>query len=77
VTVELLDVFEAAASLRKHPQTIRKWLKDGTLPCQLIGRRKYVRAKDIDGFLNASYDDSGSSRPENPRPVQPPPPRAP
>lgn len=48
---DVMTIEEAAAYLRVHPQTIRRRLKDGTLPGAQIGRTWRVRRADLDRFL--------------------------
>lgn len=57
----LLTVPEVAATLRLHPDTVRRWLRAGQLPAvNLGGRRGYrVRRSELDRFL-ASLSTPGS-----------------
>jgi excisionase family DNA binding protein len=48
---DVMTIDEAAAYLRVHPQTIRRRVKDGTLPGARIGRTWRVRRVDLDRFL--------------------------
>jgi excisionase family DNA binding protein len=58
----LLTVPEVAATLRLHPDTVRRWLRAGQLPAlNLGGRRGYrVRQSELDRFL-ASLSTPGSN----------------
>jgi excisionase family DNA binding protein len=62
----LMTVPEVAATLRLHPDTVRRWLRAGQLPAvNLGGRRGYrVRRSELDRFLAAlsTPGSSGSDR---------------
>lgn len=49
----LMTVPEVAATLRLHPDTVRRWLRAGQLPAvNLGGRRGYrIRRSELDRFL--------------------------
>jgi excisionase family DNA binding protein len=54
VSEELLTVPEVAALLRLSEQTVRKWLREGTLAGIQLGSRQAgwrVRRSDVDRFL--------------------------
>lgn len=44
---ELLTVFEAAEELRKHPQTVRKMLRDGRLEGHRVGKAIRVKRSEL------------------------------
>lgn len=48
---ELLTVPEVAQQLRVHPITVRRMIKDGSLPAVKIGRNYRIRAEDRDALL--------------------------
>jgi excisionase family DNA binding protein len=49
----LMTVPEVAATLRLHPDTVRRWLRAGQLPAvNLGGRRGYrIRRSELDRYL--------------------------
>jgi len=49
-----LTVDEAAAQIKVHPETIRRWLRDGKLPGTLISRSGgyRVRQSELDRFMD-------------------------
>jgi len=51
----LMTVPEVAATLRLHPDTVRRWLRAGQLPAvNLGGRRGYrIRRSELDRFLTS------------------------
>jgi excisionase family DNA binding protein len=50
--VELLNVFETAERLRLSPQTVRRFVASGELPCVRLGDRVLVRAEDLTEFVS-------------------------
>jgi excisionase family DNA binding protein len=50
---ELLTLMEACALLKVHPNTLREWDKNGTLPAIRLGikRVRRYRKEDIINFL--------------------------
>jgi excisionase family DNA binding protein len=52
VTEDLMTVPEVAATLRLHPQTIRRWIKAGTLPAARIGRDYRVSEAAVRALLD-------------------------
>jgi len=53
---ELLTLSEACDMLKVHPNTLRQWDKNGTLPAIRIGTKRIRRYKkqDIINFLESS-----------------------
>lgn len=48
MTSELLTVEEVAQRLKLNPQTVRRWIRRGTLPATKIGRKEWrIRAADV------------------------------
>lgn len=45
---ELRTVEEGAAYWRVHPQTIRNWIRNGTLPAVRIGGVLRIRRSDLE-----------------------------
>lgn len=54
---ELLTVPEVAAMLRLNEQTVRKWLRDGTLPGYRLGSNRKagwrIRRSEVEAYLEA------------------------
>ena len=51
---EWLTADEVAKELRVHIETVRRWLRDGTLPAISLGSRKggyRVRRSDLEQFI--------------------------
>ena len=49
---ELLKIIEVAAELKIHPDTVRRYIKDGKLtPTRLGGTRIRIRRSELDRFL--------------------------
>ncbi len=44
---ELLTVKEAAAYIRVHEETMRTWIRKGTIPHQRFGRVIRIRREDL------------------------------
>lgn len=41
-------IAEAAALLKLHPQTLRRWIREGKLPAKRFGRQFRLRLEDIE-----------------------------
>jgi excisionase family DNA binding protein len=51
---EFITAQEAAARLRVHEKTIRRWIKVGTLPAVQIGRSYRIRLEDFEQLVDTS-----------------------
>jgi excisionase family DNA binding protein len=51
---EFLTVEDVAGLCHAHPETVRKWLRQGRLPSVVIGRRRLVRRVDLDRLWETS-----------------------
>jgi len=61
MATELLTVDEVAARLRLNPQTVRRWIRRGTLPATKIGRKEWrIRADDLEQRLGEPGDTAAS-----------------
>jgi excisionase family DNA binding protein len=49
---ELVSVDEAAPILRRHPVTLRKNLRDGSILGVKVGGRWFLRRSELDRILN-------------------------
>lgn len=49
---DLLSVSEAALYLDVHPNTIKRWLKNGTIPGSRLGVKWYISADALSKVLN-------------------------
>jgi hypothetical protein len=48
---ELLDVRRAAAFVRRHPETVRRWIWSGRVPARRSGNRLLVARADLERVL--------------------------
>jgi len=46
---KLLDVEDAAKIIEVHPETIRRWLRDGTLKGEKFGKLWRIRESELIG----------------------------
>lgn len=53
---DLLTYPEAAAALRVHYKTFRKWVATGRLPIVRLGRRVYVRRTTLAALIDAQSE---------------------
>ncbi len=51
---ELLNVHEAAVVLRLKPATIRDWIWRRRIPYVKLGRRVFIRRKDVEHLIAAN-----------------------
>lgn len=51
----MLTVPEAARRTRRHPETIRRWIREGKLPARKVGTQHVIEEQDLTAFL-ASAD---------------------
>ena len=53
---EVFTLPEVARKLKKHPQTIRRWIRKGLLPATRVGSRGHymIYAKDLES-LNSQF----------------------
>jgi excisionase family DNA binding protein len=61
---ELMTVDEVATMLRLDPQTIRKWLRLGTLPGFRLGSKQAgwrVRRSEVEQFLEAQRGEGAAA----------------
>jgi len=59
-----LTVEEAAAIAKVHEQTIRRWLRAGTLKGHLLSRRAgyRIQADDLAAFMSGTQRDSAEGK---------------
>ena len=69
---------EAAALMRVAPSTIRRWIREGTLPAFRVGQRRLaVKRTDLADLIRPAGTDRGERRRGNRcGPLRPPPPDA-
>lgn len=46
----MITVPEAARRLRRHPETIRRWIRSGRLRSEKVGTQHLVRESDLEMF---------------------------
>ena len=47
----MLTVPQAAKRVRRNPETVRRWIREGKLRSQKIGTQHLVEEQDLDGVL--------------------------
>ncbi len=46
----MLTVPEAARRIRKNPETLRRWIREGKLPAKKIGTQHLIDERSLDAF---------------------------
>lgn len=49
--IEMLNIDEAAAVLRVHPETLRRFIREGKISAYKIGRRKLISKNEMKKFI--------------------------
>jgi excisionase family DNA binding protein len=49
---DLLTTRELAAEFRVSPRTVERWIRGGEIPAARIGRRLWVRRRDVRRFIS-------------------------
>jgi len=49
----LLSIDETAEKLKSHPETVRRFIREGQLAAVKLGRSWRVRESDLTAFVNA------------------------
>lgn len=49
--IEMLNIDEAAAVLRVHPETLRRFIREGKISACKIGRRKLISKNEMEKFI--------------------------
>lgn len=44
----MLTVPQAARRTRRHPETIRRWIREGKLPARKVGTQHVIEEADLD-----------------------------
>jgi excisionase family DNA binding protein len=50
----MITVPEAARRLRRNPETVRRWIREGKLPARKVGTQHVIEEADIEGLLDAA-----------------------
>ena len=58
----MLTVPQAAKRTGKHPETIRRWIREGKLHARKVGTQHVIEEKDLDGALSDDVLPSLSGR---------------
>lgn len=61
---DLLTPQEAAAVAKVAPATVRRWIRDGRLPCHRAGRHLRVRRAELETMLASGARDTSKLTPE-------------
>ena len=48
---EALSVLEIAAEYGIHPETVRRWAREGRIPAQKVGNMIFVRPSDVEELM--------------------------
>lgn len=51
----ILSAEEAARLLGKHPKTLQRWARNGTLPSYRIGNQWHFRVSELNLWLSSSH----------------------
>lgn len=62
MSIQLMDVYEAAERLGVKHQTIRRLINEGTLQCHRIRRAIRVSQAQLDAYLNREAEPKASPR---------------
>ena len=54
-------IAEAAELLKLHPQTLRRWIREGKLPARRFGRQFRLTLEDIERVAQPLTDSEGAS----------------
>jgi excisionase family DNA binding protein len=46
----MLTVPEAARRVGRHPETVRRWIREGKLPSRKVGTQHVIDEADLDAF---------------------------
>jgi putative molybdopterin biosynthesis protein len=57
----MLDIKAAASILQLHPLTVYRWIVAGKLPAYRVGKQFRISAQELDGWLNANRNQTGST----------------
>jgi len=58
----MITVPEAARRARRHPETIRRWIREGRLRATKVGTQHTIEERDLDALLDS--DEQMLSLPE-------------
>lgn len=58
---EWLSTTEAAHRAGVQPKTVRAWVASGDLPASYRGRRRAIKAADLDAYLGGSTPDPAAA----------------
>lgn len=56
----MLTVPEAARRTRRHPETIRRWIREGKLRARKVGTQHVIEESDLDTLLEEDVLDGFS-----------------
>ena len=52
--LRLLNTKEVSALLKIHPETVRRFIREGRTKAYLVGKQKLVREEEIKNFIEKS-----------------------
>lgn len=50
MTMTMLTVPQAARRVRRNPETVRRWIREGRLPATRIGTQHIIDERDLDAM---------------------------
>jgi excisionase family DNA binding protein len=58
---KMMGIDDVAEALTLANSTVRKMLANGTIPSARIGKRRLIKASDVETYINSLYADQGAS----------------
>lgn len=49
--IEMLNIDEVSAVLKVHPETLRRFIREGRISAYKIGRRKLISKDEMEKFI--------------------------
>ncbi len=52
--LRLLNTKEVSALLKIHPETVRRFIREGRIKAYLVGKQKLVKEEEVKNFIEKS-----------------------